>query len=75
MGDITLLFSYIFVPNCLLSSTESAKTFEADPDNTSDHRPIQMTLNFTMNGNSASYDGDTNVLRKSPKFFGPNFHL
>ena len=27
----------IFVPNCLLSSIESAKTFEASLDNTSDH--------------------------------------
>ena len=59
MGDITLLLiTFKFVPICLLSSTESAKTFEADPDNTSDHLPIQVTLNFTMNGNSASYDGD-----------------
>ena len=66
---------YIFVPNCLLSSTESTKTFEADSDNTSDHLPIQMTLNFTMNDNSASYDKIPSVLRKSPKFFGPNFHL
>ena len=54
---------------------ESAKTFEADPDNNSDHLPIQMTLNFTMNDNSASYDEDPSVLRKSPKFFCPNFHL
>ena len=33
---------YIFVPNFLLSSIESGRTFEADPDNTSDHLPIQM---------------------------------
>ena len=39
-------------------SIESAKTFEADSDNTSDHLSIQMTLNFTMNDNSASYDGE-----------------
>ena len=55
---------YIFVPNCQLKhlksaeTFESAKTFEADPDNTSDHLPIQMTLNFTVNDNSASYDED-----------------
>ena len=66
---------YIFVLNCLLSSIESAKTFEADPDNSSNHLPIQMTLNFTVNDNSASYDRDPRVLRKSSEFFGPNFHL
>ena len=36
--------NYIFVPNYLLSSIESAKTFEADLGNTSDHLPIQMTI-------------------------------
>ena len=67
--------NYIFVPNCLLSSIESAKIFEVDPDNTSDHLPIQMTLNFTMNDNSTSYDGDPQCSNKKSKFFGPNFHL
>ena len=66
---------YIFVPSCLLSSIESAKTFEADPDNTSDHLPIQMTFNFTMNDNSASYDGDPQCSKKKSKLFGTNFHL
>ena len=66
---------YIFVPNCLLSSTESAKTFEADSENTSDDLPIQMTLNLTMNNNSASYDGDSQCSEKKYNIFGPNFHF
>ena len=66
---------YIFVPNCLLSGIESAKTFEADPDNTSDHLLIQMTLNFTMNDNSASYDGDPQCSKKKSKFFWSKFSL
>ena len=40
---------YIFVPNCLLSSITSAKTFAADPDNTSDYLPIQLTLTINYN--------------------------
>ena len=60
---------YIFVPNCLLSSIESAKTFEADSNNTSDHLPIQMTLNFTMSDNSASYDGDPQCSKKKSHTF------
>ena len=59
----------------MLSSIESAKTFEADPDNTSDHLPIQMTLNFTINDNSASYDGDPQCSKKKSKIFWSKFSL
>ena len=59
----------------MLNSIESTKTFEADPDNTSDHLPIQMTLNFTVNGNSASYDGDPQCPKKKSKFFWSKFSL
>ena len=75
MEDITLLSITFLFLIVLLSSIKSAKTFEANPDNTSDHLPIQMTLNFTVNDNSASYDRDPQCSKKSPKFFGPNFHL
>ena len=66
---------YMFVPNCLPSSIEPAKTFEADSDNTSDHLPIQMTLNLTMNDNSASYDGDPQCSEKKSKIFWSKFSL
>ena len=66
---------YIFVPNCLLSSIESAKTFEANPDNTFHHLPIQITLNFTMNDNSASYNGDLQCSKKKSKIFWSKFSL
>ena len=56
-------------------SIESAKTFKADSDNTSDHLPIQMTLNFTMNDNSASYDGDPQYSKKKSKIFWSKFSL
>ena len=60
---------YIFVSNCLLSITESAKTFEADSHNTSDHLPIQMIYNFTVNDNCASYDGDPQCSKTKSKIF------
>ena len=66
---------YIFVPNCFRSSIESARTFEDDPDNTSDHLPIQMTLNFTVNDSSASYHGDSQCSKKKCKFFWSKFSL
>ena len=66
---------YIFVPNCFRSSIESARTFEDDPDNTSDHLPIQMTLNFTVNDSSASYHGDSQCSKKKCKIFWSKFSL
>ena len=39
-GRYHITLDYIFVTNSLLSSITSAKTFEADPDNTSDHLTI-----------------------------------
>ena len=62
---------YIFVPNCLRSSIESAKTFEADPDNTSD----VPTLNFTVNGNSTLYNGDPQCSERKSKIFWSKFSL
>ena len=64
---------YIFVPNCLISSITSAKTFEADPDNTSDHLPIQLTL--TINYNFASRTGNSQRSKKKPKIKWSKFSL
>ena len=67
------LLDYMFVPNCLLSSIASAKTFEADPDNTSDHLPIQLTLN--INYNFASCAGNSQRSKKKPKIKWSKFSL
>ena len=64
---------YIFVPNCLLSSITSAETFEADPDNTSDHLPIQLTL--TINYKFASCSGNSQHSKKKPKIKWSKFSL
>ena len=46
--------NYIFLPNCLLSSIKSAKTFDDDVDNTSDYLPIQLKLCYTVYSDSVS---------------------
>ena len=51
----------------------SAKTFKADPDNTSDHLPIQLTL--TINYNFASYAGNSQHSKKKPKIKWSKFSL
>ena len=56
---------YIFVPNCLFSSITSAKTFEADFDNTSNHLPMQLILN--INCNFASRPGNPKRSKKKSK--------
>ena len=38
---------YIFVPNSLPNKITTAKTFEMLPDNTSDHVPVQLYLNYS----------------------------
>ena len=72
-GRYHTTLDYIFVPNCLLSSITSAKTFEADPDNTSDHFHIQLTLN--INYNFASCAGNSQRSKKKPKIKWSKFSL
>ena len=72
-GRYHTTLDYIFVPNCLLSSIMSAKTFKADPDNTSDHLPIQLTL--TINYNFASCAGNSQSSKKKPKIKWSKFSL
>ena len=37
---------YIFVPNCLLGNIISCKTFDMQIENTSDHLPVTLELNY-----------------------------
>ena len=46
-GRFRSTIDYIFVPNSLLNQVITAKTFEMLPDNTSDHVPIQLYLNYS----------------------------
>ena len=54
VGDFTL--DYIFLPNCLLSSIKSAKTFDDDVDNTSNHLPIQLKLCYIVSDSVSTRD-------------------
>ena len=46
-GRFRSTIDYIFVPNSSLNKVITAKTFEMLPDNTSDHVPIQLYLNYS----------------------------
>ena len=46
-GRFRSTIDYIFVSNSLLNQVITAKTFEMLPDNTSDHVPVQMYLNYS----------------------------
>ena len=50
---------YIFLPNCLQDKIIFARTFDFDVDNTSDHQPIIMKLNYHSNGVQLSADRDS----------------
>ena len=47
-GRFRSTIDYIFVPNFLLNKVITAKTFEMLPDNTSDHVPVQLYLNYSL---------------------------
>ena len=72
-GRYHTTLDYIFVPNCLSSSITTAKTFEADPDNISDHLPIHLTL--TINHNFVSSTGNSQRSNKRPKIKSSKFSL
>ena len=71
-GRYHTTLDYIFVPNILLSGIMSAKTLEADPDNTSDHLPIQLNLTIY---NVASCAGNSQRSKNEPKIKWSKFSL
>ena len=48
-GRFKSTIDYILLPNCLHDSIVSCKTFEQTIENTSDHLPIQLKINFYDN--------------------------
>ena len=46
---------YILLPNCLSDSILSCKTFEYVIDNTSDHLPITLEIDYSFNKNNALF--------------------
>ena len=57
----------IFVPNCLLGNTISCKTFDMQMENTSDHLPITLELNYPTSSHDIITDGCASDLVSNPK--------
>ena len=56
-GRFKTTIDYILLPNCLHDSIVSYKTFEQTVENTSDHFPIELKINFCDNSCTAlSFD-------------------
>ena len=58
---------YIFVPNCLLGNTISCKTFDMQIENTSDHLPVTLELNYPTSSLDIIADDFTSDLESNPK--------
>ena len=58
---------YILLPNCLLDGIASAKTFDPDVDNTSDHLPIEVRLNYPKKSVHGSLEDNINISESKRK--------
>ena len=58
---------YIFVPNCLLGNIISCKTFDMQIENTSDHLPIKLELNYPTSSLDIITDDFAPDLASNPK--------
>ena len=72
-GRLHCTLDYIFLPNCLLSSIKSAKTFDDDVDNTSDHLPIQLKLCYTISDSVLTCDESSKDSRSKLKIHWSTF--
>ena len=61
-GRFKSTIDYIFLPNCLFDSIVSSKVFEQTIDNTSDHLPVKLEINYSLNSCAAlSADNSSNT--------------
>ena len=58
---------YIFVPNCLLGNIISCKTFDMQIENTSDHLPVTLELNYPTSSLDIIADDFASDLESNPK--------
>ena len=73
-GRFKSTIDYILLPNCLHDSIVSCKTFEQTIENTSDHLPIQLKINFCDNSCTAlSSDNFSEMAAKSVKVRWSNY--
>ena len=66
---------YILLPNCLSDSIVSCKTFEHVKDNTSDHLPITLEINYSLNYNTALFSENSSGTSLKIKYDGQNLRL
>ena len=65
---------YIFVPNCLLGNMISCKTFDMQIENTSDHLPITLELNYPTSSLDIIADDLRLTWHPIMTLIGPSFH-
>ena len=58
---------YIFVPNCLLGNIISCKTCDMQIENTSDHLPVTLELNYPTSSLDIITDDFASDLESNPK--------
>ena len=58
---------YIFVPNCLLGNIISSITFDMQIENTSDHLPVTLELNYPTSSLDIIADDFASDLESNPK--------
>ena len=75
-GRFKSTIDYILLPNCLHDSIVSCKTFEQTIENTSDHLPIQLKINFYDNSCTAlSSDNCSEMAANSVKVRWSNYSI
>ena len=72
-GRFKSTIDYILLPNCLSDSIVSCKTFEHVIDNTSDHLPITLEINYSLYKNTALFSENLSETSFKNKIRWSNF--
>ena len=73
-GRFKSTINYILLPNCLHDSIASCKTFEQTIENTSDHLPLQLKINYYDNSCTAlSFDNCSEMAAINDKVIWSNY--
>ena len=75
-GRFKSTIDYILLPNCLHDNIVYCKTFEQTIENTSDHLPIQLKINYHDNSCTAlSFDSCSEMAAKTDKVRWSNYSI
>ena len=72
-GRFKSTISYILLPNCLHHSIVSCKTFDQTIENTSDHLPVQLKVNYDNSCTALSFDNCSEMAAEIDKFRWLNY--